>query len=831
MKLFSKYIFCLLFTLVLGKSWATHQNGGFIDYEIVSIDSINQTITYEVTITTYLDCASPFWGLDFPSFSEALSVLEGGFPMTSATAFDTVIPIAKNFGMPVEILQNDTCDLGSGFCDYYQQYKGQIILPFTNVGYYFTYIRCCRTGGIINIVNSNNRGMAVYAWAAPTVQQPLYNSNAILQDTALYYSCVGDTAYYNFNAFDPDGDSLVYSLVTPYNGASPPNYPWTINYPLGLTPYNPGYSGAQPFGPNSLSFINPVSGLMQWQIPLAGRYVVGVMVQEYRNGVLVGVSVKDIQVTAFNCPPNDPPQMTFVQSNQSWQGDTMVDIRQNENICFTVRYSDPDLDTINLSFQGNLLSVQNKVPPTIDIDTIGPGEYEVEVCWQSYCDSIPYGPFILFIEAADQACPSKPIINEFVINIEKIFQSASISGADSVCMADTISTDLWTNLSAFDSAQLSVSAGSFLWQGDTINYENSSPQDSAVFIFSGYTALGCPLGVDSHTVHFKESFAIDIGADTTLCSGDSIRLFSGVIHTGDKSYLWSNASGSLSDTNQSLETVVLQDQTIILRVSDNVGCVSKDTVQLYQQPIPFIQVPADTVICPGDEFEISINSPLLVTDSIPQSRYVGDNQMILSPPVPMPYLFSVTDSFGCVGYDTLNVGFQLDYQLAFSVVDSVYFGDELTLEWTTDYTTESIFNTSLLLGCNNCTSFSLEPEDDFVLDLFTVDSLGCFPKERKDTVGVIYDYLLTVPSAFTPNGDDKNDIFYPVQFGYETLLEFSIYDRWGNQVFFSNDWDVGWDGTVDGVQVNTNQVFVYKVVALRYNGEEEVRIGRVTLVY
>jgi gliding motility-associated-like protein len=55
------------------------------------------------------------------------------------------------------------------------------------------------------------------------------------------------------------------------------------------------------------------------------------------------------------------------------------------------------------------------------------------------------------------------------------------------------------------------------------------------------------------------------------------------------------------------------------------------------------------------------------------------------------------------------------------------------------------------------------------------------------------------PTAFSPNGDGKNDVFY-VYGPVDEIVQFqlNIYDRWGTLVFKTNDLQEGWDGTFDG---------------------------------
>ena len=79
-----------------------------------------------------------------------------------------------------------------------------------------------------------------------------------------------------------------------------------------------------------------------------------------------------------------------------------------------------------------------------------------------------------------------------------------------------------------------------------------------------------------------------------------------------------------------------------------------------------------------------------------------------------------------------------------------------------------------------------------------------------DTINVVTTCISTlfVPNSFTPNGDRQNDLFGPVGVNiYE--FEFYIFDRWGEQVFYSSDINNKWDGTYNGKPVQMD-VYVWK---------------------
>jgi len=94
---------------------------------------------------------------------------------------------------------------------------------------------------------------------------------------------------------------------------------------------------------------------------------------------------------------------------------------------------------------------------------------------------------------------------------------------------------------------------------------------------------------------------------------------------------------------------------------------------------------------------------------------------------------------------------------------------------------------------------------------------------------------VSIPNAFSPNGDGKNDKFYILGGrDVESVLEFSIFDRWGGNVFrvnnaLPNDPSSGWNGYYGG-QLAEPGTYVYFVKILFTNGSQQIYKGTVTLI-
>jgi len=109
------------------------------------------------------------------------------------------------------------------------------------------------------------------------------------------------------------------------------------------------------------------------------------------------------------------------------------------------------------------------------------------------------------------------------------------------------------------------------------------------------------------------------------------------------------------------------------------------------------------------------------------------------------------------------------------------------------------------------------------------DQWGCQQTAVKKVI--IYPSCnIDMPNAFTPNGDGKNDRFYPLNAVKSEQLELTIYNRWGQQIFKTNNWKQGWNGTMNG-QPQPTGVYVWMLrYTLRDTGQKVERKGTVTLI-
>jgi gliding motility-associated-like protein len=87
-----------------------------------------------------------------------------------------------------------------------------------------------------------------------------------------------------------------------------------------------------------------------------------------------------------------------------------------------------------------------------------------------------------------------------------------------------------------------------------------------------------------------------------------------------------------------------------------------------------------------------------------------------------------------------------------------------------------------------------------------------------------------VPNAFSPNGDNLNDILKAITAGIRYFHYFRIYNRWGNLVFSTTDQSIGWDGTFKSAAQTSGTTFVWIAAGEDYRGNLVQRKGTVILI-
>jgi gliding motility-associated-like protein len=322
------------------------------------------------------------------------------------------------------------------------------------------------------------------------------------------------------------------------------------------------------------------------------------------------------------------------------------------------------------------------------------------------------------------------------------------------------------------------------------------------------------------------SFVIDAGLYTgpIHCFGDTTRFQN--LSTGGISYYWDFGDGGSSTAFEPIHVYADSGTyNVMLIASDAVTCVNVDTafVDVVVQG-PDVNVRPDTAVCIGDKI------PLWADGGT--AHFWNPSLNVLEPSEDTTIAVIVAPTLFILDVITNGCHFDIDV-----VVDTLpnptvgleefkkaNWGDLVVLDLISDGV-KFWWSPSEGLNCDTCKNPIVDARETTTYYLTVQGADGCF---SYDTVTVLYDGSIYVPNSFTPNGDGKNDIFYA--FGEDIVkFEMYIFDRWGEQLFYTDDIEKGWDGMFKGTLAKT-ETYVWKI---KYEDTLEDRgelVGTVTLI-
>lgn len=139
-------------------------------------------------------------------------------------------------------------------------------------------------------------------------------------------------------------------------------------------------------------------------------------------------------------------------------------------------------------------------------------------------------------------------------------------------------------------------------------------------------------------------------------------------------------------------------------------------------------------------------------------------------------------------------------------------------------------NTAQYTSIQQSPIFTYPDPGTYPIALIVKNDNGCSDTIVK-AIFIMEDYSIYIPNTFTPNGDGLNDFFQPKGFGIEKY-EMLIFDRWGEKIFETTDFENGWDGKYQGKgdKLCPSDVYVYKIRVSSVFGEAHDFVGHVNLI-
>lgn len=750
-----------------------------------------------------------------------------------------------------------------------------------------------RIDGINNIDNGNSVNIPFYV--EDTLRFPAdpsiigFNSTPILLNPPIDFANRGDTFWHNPAAYDPDGlDSLDFELITPLQKQG-------LDVPFYLLP--DVYCGG-----GNVFTLNRFTGEIMWAVPCqVGVFNIAILIREYRRGVLLSTTIRDMQIIVLN-EPNDPPQITDVPDTCIRAGDTL-------RVTVTARDNNPS-QTVRITATGGPF-VTSSSPATFSAVNGNPATGVFN--WNTTCSHIQRQPYTIVFKAEDNyqipgpsgptpaplvdietwqvrviappvenltatttnssvilnwqnpyKCAGDPKFRRFSVwrkigcdPFEPDYCETGLAGRGYTKIADSLLTYTYTDNTALVGQQYSyrvlahfanLSPNGFFELDATesvpsnevcvfrpisvpvilnVDIEETSETNGRIFVrwskplaggtnldtiqnpppyrFDVYRGNGfnfaSPQLMQSYTANsfatLNDTTFTDTGMDTKNSPWSYKVMFYSNNDTVGSTSIASSVYLNINASDQSLslswnENVPWSNDSFVVYRLNNTTSIYDSLATVYNRQYIDTGLQNDTTYCYYVKAYGHYSVNFLPKPLINKSQIDCEVPVDTLPPCP-PILQATND---CSIYES-NVWPDpvfINY-LKWKITDEpcnediysykIYYSTDsnaLTLLTTISVVGDTTYNHTLpdnLAGCYAITAVDRLGNESAFSNIVCVDNCPY--------------YIL--PNTFTPNGDGQNDVFHPFKpYRFVTRIDMRIYNRWGVEVFRTNDPEIGWNG-------------------------------------
>ena len=727
------FLYCFVFT-----AKATHQRAAEITYTWLGGNA------YEFTLTCYTYTPSPA-GLQ----RDSLLVQWGD-------GLEEYIPRV--------VLQ----DLGE---DYTLNVYKQIHNYSSSGTYTISMEDANRNFGVINVPNSVMVPMHI---ETELVINPFlgYNNSVQLLNAPVDKGCVGKLYLHNPSAYDPDGDSLSYRLVT-CKGQD------------GIE--IAGYTLPQA----SQSFvIDSITGELRWDAPvMQGEYNVAIMVEEWRHGVKIGSVVRDMQILISACN-NDLPQ---IQCNEQYC------LVAGEQLDFVISASDPNGDNVTLSVSGAPLELAIN-PAMVNPETAFGMHPEMEFLWNTTYAHIRNTPYQLVVHAKDDGSPvSLTNLKTISINV----MAPKVQGL----AADLHGHDVTLSWAAYP-----------------------CPNAAALLVYrkagcDGYDPDACETGIRNgyQLIATLNNVSATSYSDPNLAQGVSY----------EYRILAQFPDGALSIVSDAACVELKNDSPLMTHVSnDSIDLVSGHVIACWAKPkeideqfvAPFsytlsriLEGQTSIVYEGADTSFLDATVDLVEAASLVYKVQMRDaNQQVMGESATASaVMLSTTGSNDDAHLIwTEAVPWLVDSTQVFKEVDNhfVSVASVTGFEYTdTDVESDETYRYYI----RTFGHYTLEGIMKPLVNYSAIKSVRIGHEEP------IEEFSYELPNVITPNGDGYNDVFEPKVTGLDLITgaKTVIFNRWGNILWDTDDPLIQWDGKSKQSNMDCPPGTYFYVCDITYMGE------------
>lgn len=808
-----RYILTLCILLLCFISSATHNRAGEITYRHVS------GYTYEITIITYTYTPSQ------------ANEDRNNLPVDFGDGVIADAPRISQLFLPDNYTKNTYV--------YTHTYPGagtyQIVMEDPN-----------RNEGIDNIFDSVNIPFAIKTTLKidPGDDE---NSAPILLNPPIDKAAKDKIFIHNPSAYDPDGDSLSYSLSICYGRDGEPI---------------PGYE--YPNASDSL-YVDPISGDLIWMTPTEiGNFNVAVMIEEWRRNIKIGQIIRDIQIEVLESE-NNPPVISAPDE---------ICVRAGNTISIEITATDPDGDFATLSAMGGPFTLT----PTATFETkTDSAEVSSTFSWIPNCDQVRQQPYMVVFKAQDQNeelnLQTQKEMNIRVIghpptpsNISASTNSISIEWDECICN-NVIGYELYRSQYPSDYTPEDCEIG-MPASPEFVRIANITDLSQNIFeddnnndgLSNGFEYCYRMLAVypDSSISYASNELCIEVkkGLPTiTNVSIESTNSENGIVYlawspptdfdtiTFAPPYRYevvrnpNKTADIIFSTNNLNDTIAYDSLTNTLdsTYSYSIRFYSNDSMYVGASPIAYS---LHTIVRTQDRKVI-----LDITEQVPWNNY----QYIVYRKDEETDQFEILDTTALFPYTDSSVFNDMEYCYFYqstgefargNFVNPILNNSQIACGYPMDTIAPSFIKFSLSQDCEameNILTWENYKEGNESIQSFEIyysecesgsykkiaeiddqreyqhsfsDSLrtmaGCYYISAIDEAGNASKHLFDtctftcptykIPNIFTPNKDGENEVLLPKPYRFVDKIDLKIYNRWGVLVFETNNPDINWDG-------------------------------------
>jgi len=361
-------------------------------------------------------------------------------------------------------------------------------------------------------------------------------------------------------------------------------------------------------------------------------------------------------------------------------------------------------------------------------------------------------------------------------------------------------------------------------------------EEIQIMVFSG-NCTG--VATDTITIWVRDQIIPDIfNNDTAMCEGSAIQI--NAIPDDEVEWTWSPRY-ALSDSlipNPVIQPLPAGIYTYYLDAYFPNCPLYHDSIELDIQPYPVLWGDGATAVCYGPDQWVPIGGHYQPASFTRYSYHWSPSKLVSHPDSLYTHFIGqqttdlqlkISSSAGCSDSDTVRITILPLPEFVYLTSDTtIKYGDEVELR-AASTAWKYIWSPNKWMSDPTSRDTKVQPFEPMTYKIMILDDNGCW---NTDSVRITLDYTqdkLLVPNAFTPNGDGANDIFRPANLNYNKLVDFRVFNRWGQEVYTFIQSSKGWDGTLGGEPAPAGN-YQYYLVIESPDGKSQIVKGDVILL-